>query len=380
MNTGKTTSTLCPVVLASLLSVMASAQSNAAGDRLEVSPAQSARNLKRQMQLRIGVMCLPGDNVSNAAVRLSLGWYKDYAFFGKPVEAAGAIVDYVPIVTYQDKRDNPAGEELVRKRWDAGKTPRIPGLTLDDVLDSQSLTRLRQRLARDGAHLPPGTLFQLGIEPGYSPNGDDRSPAEIVQDARKIKGMLDSLGRGYSLALGGISTPENQYTKQAYRGIYGLQFFQNVLDACDGFQFDAYVVHPYPADLAHPSIKDSRDQIIAFRKIMARRGLRKTDLLVGEIGVPFRGVNQQQAVAFTSGIVEFILTATDGEIGNPRDGNRLVQKFCWFNLSSPTFKIPGFTDNSGLDFSVSALLSPEGDLTAVGKAFQETVARCASLR
>jgi hypothetical protein len=201
---------------------------------------------------------------------------------------------------------------------------------------------------------------------------------EIVQDARQIRAMLDSLGRGYRLALGGISTPENQVAKQGYSGIYGMEFFQNVLNACDGFTFDTFVVHPYPADAARPSFQDSRDQIIAFRKTMARRGLRTTDLLVGEIGVPFRGVEQQQAVAFTSQIAEFMLTATDKDTGNPGDGNRLVQKFCWFHLSPPSFTIPGFTDNPGLDLSASALLSPEGDLTPVGKAFRKVVTRCAN--
>ena len=373
-------STMC---LVAFLSIKAGAEANApgipAGDRLKASPKESGRRTDRQMQQRIGVNCLPGDNVSKAADRLPLGWYKDFSFLGKRFEMSGATVDYVPILTYQGKYDNPAAADMAPKLWDAGKLPRIPGLTLDDVLDAHSLARLRQRLSREGDRLPPGTLFQLGMEPGYSHNADDRSPVEIAQDARQIKAMLDSLGRGYRLALGGIGTPENQWTKQAYGGIYGMQFFQNVLDACDGFEFDAYVVHPYPSDPTRPSFQDSRDQVIAFRRIMAQRGLRKTNLLVGEIGVPYPGVNQQDAVAFTSQIIEFLLTATDAETGNPGDGNRLVQKFCWFILSPATFKIPGVTDNPGLDFSVSALMSPEGDLTAVGKAFRDAAIRCANV-
>lgn len=331
-----------------------------------------------QTQQRIGVNCLPGDNVRSAADRLPLGWYKDYTFLGRRFETPDAAVEYVPILTYQGKHDNLGAAVLTRLLWVAGRLPRIPGCTLADVLDAQSLARLGRRLAREEARFPPGTLFQLGVEPGYSPNGDDRSPVEIVQDARQIKAMLDGLGRGYRLALGGISTPENQWTKHGYRGIYGMKFFENVLDASQGFEFDALVVHPYPADPTDPSaFQDSRDQVIAFRKVMARRGLQETDLLVGEIGVPFAGVTQQQAVAFTSPIVEFLLTATDKEIGNPGDANHLVQKFCWFSLSPPTFRIPGFTDNPNLDLSASALLSPDGELTAVGNAFREAAIRCA---
>jgi hypothetical protein len=324
------------------------------------------------------VNCLPGDSVRNAADGLPLGWYKDSTFLGRRFEASGAAVDYVPILTYQGKHDNLGAAVLSRVLWVAGMLPKTPGMTLTDVLDAQSLVRLRRRLAREEGRFPPGTLFQLGIEPGYSTNRDDRTPAEIVQDARRIKAMLDSLGRGYRLALGGIATLENPAAKQAYGGIYGAKFFQNVLDACDGFTFDAYVVHPYPADLTHLASQDSRRQIVEFRTIMAQADLRKTDLMVGEIGIPFPGVNPQDAAVFASQMVEFLLTATDDGIGNPGDGNRLVQRFGWFNLLPPTFKIPGITDNPGLDLSASALLSPSGDLTPVGKAFREAAIRCAA--
>jgi len=330
--------------------------------------------MKTRMQQRIGVNCLPGDNIRSAAERLPLGWYKDCTFLGSCFEASDGAVEYVPILSYKGKHDNLGAAIVARVLWIAGKLPKIPGWTLADLLDAQSLARLGRRLAREDARFPPGTLFQLGIEPGYSPNGDNRSPAEVVQDGRRVKAMLDGLGVGYRLALGGISTPENQLMKQAYGGIYGMEFFENVLDACDGFKFDVLVVHPYPSDPASPSaFQDSREQIIQFRKIMARLGLRKTELLVGEVGVPFSGVGQQQAVAFTSQIVEFILAATDEEIGNPEDANRLVQKFCWFALSPPAFRIPGITDSPGLDFSASALLSPSGELTAVGRAFREAI-------
>lgn len=379
LTAGITTSLL---FLMAFLSIKAGADTNApsvsTGNGLKASPEESGRRTDRRMQQRIGVNCLPGDNVRGAADRLPLGWYKDYSFLGKHFEMSGTVVDYVPILTYQGKLDNPATADRTRKFWDAGKLPKRPGATLDDVLDGQSLARLRGRLSRERERFPFGTLFQLGIEPGYSANGDGRSPAEIVQDARQIKAMLNSLGRGYRLALGGIVTSDNQWTKQAYGGRDGIKFLQKVLDACDGFEFDALVVHPYYATPAHPSFEDSRDHVIAFRRIMAKRGLRKTDLLVGEIGVPFAGATRQQAVAFTSRMVEFLLTATDVEIGNPEDGNRLVQKFCWVVLSAPTFKIAGWTDNPALDFSATALLSPEGELTAVGKAFRDAAIRCVS--
>jgi hypothetical protein len=324
------------------------------------------------------VNCLPGDNVRNAADRLPLGWYRDATFLGRGFETSDAAVGYVPILTYQGKHDHLGAAILSRALWVARMLPKTPGMTLTDVLDAQSLARLRQRLAREEDRFPPGTLFQLGIEPGYSTNRDDRSPADIVKDARRVKAMLDGLGRGYRLALGGISTQGSPCAKRAYGGMYGLEFFRHVLDAAEGFEFDTFVVHPYPADLTYLASQDSRRQIVDFRAIMAQAGLRNTDLIVGEIGMPFPGVSPQDAAAFASQMIAFLLTARDDGIGNPGDGNRLVQRFCWFNLLPPTFKVPGITDNPGLDLSASALLSPSGDLTPVGKAFREAAIRCAN--
>jgi hypothetical protein len=335
--------------------------------------------VNRQLQQRIGVNCLPGDNVRDAANLLPLGWYKDYAFTGVGFATASGAVDYVPIFTYQGKNDNFRAALLIRALWGVNLFPKIPGVTLTDIVDSQSLVGLRQRLVRDSARLPRGTLFQLGIEPGYSPNGDARSPTEIVQDARRVKTMLDSLEKGYRLALGGIATPESAFFKRAYRGVCGLEFFERILDVCGDFSFAALVIHPYPAAPTQPSaFEDACSQVVAFRRIMAARGLRETEVMVGEIGLPFRGVGEPDVVAFTSQMVEFLLTATDAAIGDPGDGNRLVQRFCWFNLSSPTRRIRGFTDNPGLDLSASALLNPDGELTPVGRAFQEAVLRCAN--
>jgi len=324
---------------------------------------------------RVGVNLLLPESLAKYGEKLPIGWYKNFGIFGVPLCFSGEIVDYVPILLYKSKEDVTGKEDIARKMWDAGQFPTVPGLTFEDLLDIASPARLKERIARDVARFPAGALFLVGIEPGYAGVGDDRTPQEIVNDAKILKEMLDELDKGYRLGLGGMSTAKNRYAKEGYGGVYGIDFFKNILDCCGDFEFDTFVIHPYPDPFFPdaPSFEDSKAQIIEFRQVMAEHGLRERDLLVGEIGVPFPGLKEENKLEFTRRIIEFMLTYTDENIGNPSDGNLLVQRFCWFSLLPPEVQIPGATDNPGLDFNASALLDAQGQLTSLGKVFRETV-------
>jgi len=326
---------------------------------------------------RVGVSVQLYGTLATRGKELPIGWYKDFGCFGQPLESAGRDVEYVPILLYKSQEDVAGREDVVRQMWDAGEFLSLPGLTVDDVLDAGTLSRLKKRIKRDADRFPKGTLFLVGNEPGYSGMGNGRTPEEIVHDAKLLKTLLYDLDRGYRLGLGGISTARCKYTKQAYRGVYGIDFFKRILQACGESQFDAFVIHPYPDPLSPscPSFEDSRDQIIEFRQVLAEHGLRDKELLVGEIGVPFPGLKEEDKSTFAKDLVEFMLTQTDGRIGNPSDHNLLVQRFCWFSLTPPDVSIPGLTDNPRLDFKASALVDVHGELTALGKVFFKTVDR-----
>jgi hypothetical protein len=327
---------------------------------------------------RVGVNLVHREDLVRHAAELPVGWYKNFHLHGPPVLAAEREIEHVPILLYQGKVDNPPGHQLVRELWDSGRLGRQPGVTLEDMLDSVSLSRLEARM-RSGWEKPPYTLFLLGIEPGLRGCGDDRTPAEIVSDAVALKRMLDRIGRGYRLGLGGMSTARHEFVRQSY-GVPAIDFFRAILDraSAEGFQFDAFTIHPYPSVLTRPVVEDSWDQIVEFRQVLADYGLRERELLVGEIGAPGTGADPHAIQRFAQEMIQAMLTATDARTGNPGDGHRLVQRFCWFCLSAPRFSVPGQTDNPLFDFPLTTLVDGRGALTALGEVFVEVVERLRS--
>jgi len=71
-------------------------------------------------------------------------------------------------------------------------------------------------------------------------------------------------------------------------------------------------------------------------------------------------------VAFLRGTFEFFLTATDPALGDPADGYRLVQRWCWYSLDDTTYP-------------TGRLFDPQtGAMTAVGEGWAEYVMRLMS--
>ncbi len=327
---------------------------------------------------RAGVNIFDVSHLPPGWERLPLHWYKDFGALSPPIlrGEGGARLEYVPILSWQGRKDRLVTRSLASAAFLNRDVLRPEYMSLADFRDMISLNRLEERIRRDASRWPPGTLFLLGVEPGYRSNGDERTPEEIVQDAGALREILDGMDRGYRLGLGGISTPRNLSARVAYGGIYGLEFLDQILELPRSFEFDAFVVHPYPSDLKALSAEDSADQIRAMRRLLARHELRDRELVVGEVGAPFRGVDVHDLAEYTREIVEFMLTAEDPATGNPRDRNRLVQRFSWMLLSPLYRPMPGFSDNPALDYAVSSLVDLEGALTPVGQAFFEALERC----
>lgn len=84
----------------------------------------------------------------------------------------------------------------------------------------------------------------MGNEPGYegTHNVDRRSPREIVEDARILRGMLVGMGRDYRLALDGMSTP--RLSTSPYRGRYGFDYWEEILELAEPELFDGFVIQP----------------------------------------------------------------------------------------------------------------------------------------
>jgi streptogramin lyase len=80
------------------------------------------------------------------------------------------------------------------------------------------------------------------------------------------------------------------------------------------------------------------DQIWAFRQWMADNGYGGYPLVVTEYGVLMPddyGFDVNRVNAFMTATFDFFETATDPLLGDPNDGNRLVQRWAWFSLDTP---------------------------------------------
>jgi hypothetical protein len=94
------------------------------------------------------------------------------------------------------------------------------------------------------------------------------------------------------------------------------------------------------------SIEDSgnlnlfRQQIYSFREWMASRGYRGLPLYITEFGILMPadyGFPTERVANFLEETWRFFLTASDPSLGDPNDGGRLVQRWCWFSLGTPEY-------------------------------------------
>jgi hypothetical protein len=100
------------------------------------------------------------------------------------------------------------------------------------------------------------------------------------------------------------------------------------VDATDGLRIDVQ---------DNDNIELFKEQVIRFRQWMNDRGYRNTPAFLTEFGVlmpqgPFTpDFTVERVNAFMDASFDFLLTATDPNIGYPSDNNRLVQRFAWYS-------------------------------------------------
>lgn len=103
-----------------------------------------------------------------------------------------------------------------------------------------------------------------------------------------------------------------------------------------------------------------KGQVVAFRRWMAERDLREAPLIVSEFSVlmpPEYGFPFERVQAFMLAAFDFLMTATDEDLGCPSDGNRLVQRWAWYSLA----------DNR---YATGNLFDPDtGRITALGESY-----------
>lgn len=90
-----------------------------------------------------------------------------------------------------------------------------------------------------------------------------------------------------------------------------------------------------------------RYQIYAFRAWMSRGGYRNLPLIVSEFGIPMPadyGFESERVQTFLRETIHYFINATDANLGQPDDGGRLVQQWCWFSVHMDVYPTGNLLD------------------------------------
>ncbi len=278
---------------------------------------------------------------------LHLGWYLDWRARASPPRPGG--VEYVQMVRLRGGALQP----------DAGAIAAI-------------------------ARANPGSLWLIGNEPDvkWQDNVEPEVYARLYHEAYTAIKAADPAAQ---VAIGGISQPtplRRRYLDavlDAYRSRFGAEMPVDVwnvhnfilreergswgVDIPPGLPDDRGVL--YEVDDSG-NLEAFRRQIWDFRRWMAARGYGGQPLIVSEYGIPMPedyGFPPERVVAFLRGTFEFFLTAADPSLGDPSDGYRLVQRWCWYSLDDVTYP-------------TGRLFDPQtGKMTAVGEGWVSMVSQ-----
>ncbi len=229
----------------------------------------------------------------------------------------------------------------------------------------------------------PGALWLAGNEPDVIWQ-DNKTPEEYAQLYHQLYTFIKTLDPSAQVAIAGVSqvTPLRlQYLEAvmaAYERLYGQRMPVDVwnvhafvlreerdswgVSIPPGFDVDQGMLWEIED---HANLDLFRQQIVDFRRWMARQGERDKPLIISEFGIlmpPDYGFPPEQVARFMVEAFDYLLTATDPDVGYPADDNRLVQRLTWYSLSDTVYP-------------TSNLVDPQsGELTLLGQTFADYAA------
>lgn len=116
----------------------------------------------------------------------------------------------------------------------------------------------------------------------------------------------------------------------------------------------------------HDNLELFRQQIVDFRRWMAKHGQSDKPLIVTEFGILMPaeyGFPPERVAAFMTATFDYLLTATDEQVGYDADANRLVQRLLWYSLSDSVYPTGNLADLQ------------TGELTSLGEVFAAYTAK-----
>ena len=214
---------------------------------------------------------------------------------------------------------------------------------------------------RAAAAANPGSFWIVGNEPDVRWQ-DNTTPERYAEFYHELYHLLKEEDPTCRVVVGGVTQPTPlrlrylESVLDSHRDRYGTRMPVDVwnvhgfilreergswgVDVPPGMEADAGML--YGVD-DHDDLAIFGDQILAFRRWMADHGEREKPLVVSEYGILMPadyGFGPAEVQAFMEGSFDFFLTATDAAVGYPRDGNRLVQWWCWYSLAAPEHYYP----------------------------------------
>lgn len=306
---------------------------------------------------------------ANLHSRLGVGW-------ANAVPQDAAIVERLGFGWYLD--------------WTVQPEPlRMPGLEFAQMVltrDSTPFWRQRDRIAQ-AVKANPGALWLIGNEQDV-PWQDNQTPEAYARRYHQFYIYIKSLDPTAQVAIGGVSQPTPlrllylDRILAVYEQLYGQPMPVDVwnvhafvlreerdswgVSIPPGFdEVDQGMLYEIED---HDDLEIFRQQLVDFRRWMARHGWRDKPLIVTEYGILMPetyGFPPHAVIDFMESSFDFLLEARDSEIGYPLDDNRLVQRLTWFSVGDSTYPTGNLVDPT------------TGALTSVGQAFANYAARLA---
>jgi hypothetical protein len=277
------------------------------------------------------------------AQQLGMGWYLDWHIDPEPIQLDG--LEYAQLYLMRQ-----TGRSLQRDR-------------------------IAQVLAAN-----PGALWLAGNEPDVIWQ-DNKTPEEYARLYHEFYTFIKTLDPSAQVAIAGISqvTPLRLQYLEEVLAAYQRRYEQPM--PVDVWNVHAFILREerdswgvsippgFDVDQGmlweiedHANLDLFKQQIVDFRRWMVKHGQREKPLLVTEFGILMPedyGFPPDAVRRFMIDTFDFMLNASDPEIGLSTDDNRLVQRFSWFSLAE-------------LAYPTGNLVDPQtGELTPLGQAFAE---------
>ncbi len=296
-----------------------------------VPPSPSGFVVPAHERFRLGVSLPGGAAAAYNLGALHVGWVMDWAARSSTALPPG--VAYMPTVRMSGGQLRPPAATLtavaVARPGSTWLISNEPDVRWQDNVDPVTYARLYHEAY---------TAIKAGDPSAIVAAGGISQPTPLR--LRYLDLALDAYRAEFGAALPAQAWQIHNYMLREERDSWGVDIPPGISDNT-GVLF---------------SIDDSgnltafRAQIYDFRRWMAARGYGGQPLLVTEFGIPMPedyGFPLERVAAYMRETWRFFLTATDGGLGDPSDGGRLVQRWCWFSMYYEVYPTGNLIDASG---------------------------------